>query len=174
MRGLTGYCISPFSILQHTHALGNGQAASAAWPLADVALFVPFFLPQRVVIYEVATGTGATAGGNFAIGVYTMSGTLIQDTDEQARTASAWNRVDWTDLTLDPGWYYMAMSADSTNNYSGTVPVAGICEAFGICEMTSAHNADGAGTGLPATATLSRTTRAFVPAIGLFAYSVAS
>lgn len=147
-------------------AYATGAAASTAWPLANLALFLPVYIPQRCIAYSVGFGTGATAGGNWDIGIYDLAGNRLKSTGTQSRTASAWNSNDWADYTMEPGWYYVAMSADSTANYSGLAPAAGLCESLGVCEMQSAFV-------LPNPATLVRTTRAFIPSFSINLRSVA-
>lgn len=159
------YAISTMTEHQ-VRSMTVSAVASAAWPLANLAIYVPLYINETVTLYEVGFGTGATAGGNWDIGIYDSAGTRLQSTGTQARTASAWNVNNWTDLTLQPGWYYAAMAANGTNNYSGIVPAAGICESIGICEQQTAFV-------LPATATLTRTTRAFIPSITFALRSVA-
>ncbi len=144
----------------------GGNIAATAWPLANLALYIPVYINEVVTLYEVGFGTGATAGGNWDIGIYDKAGTRLQSTGTQARTASAWNTNNWTDLTLQPGWYYFAMSTNGVDSYSGSSPAAGLCEAMGICEQQTAFV-------LPATATLTRTTRAFIPAFTFAVRSVA-
>lgn len=146
-------------------ASGTG-AASLTWPLANLAIYVPLYINETLIVYEAGVGAGATAGGNYDIGIYDAAGTRLVSSGTTARTASAWNTAGLTDTTLTPGWYYVGMSADGTNNYSGNNPAAGLCESVGICEQTTAFT-------LPATATLTRTTRAYVPAIALATRSVA-
>lgn len=142
------------------------NVVSTAWPLANLAIYMPIYINETVILYEVGFGTGLTSGGNWDVGIYDTAGTRLQSTGTTVRTASAWNVSNWTDLTLQPGWYYAAMSADGTNNYSGVAPAAGLCEAMGICEQTTAFV-------LPATATLARTTRAFIPQVSFACRSVA-
>lgn len=144
----------------------TGTVSSVAWPLANLALYIPFYVNETVTVYEAGIGAGATAGGNFDIGIYHFAGTKLVSSGTTARTAAAWNTAGLTDTDLTPGWYYAAMSADSTANYCGTQPVAGQCEASGICEQQTAFT-------LPSTATLTRTTRAVVPSIAFSVRSVA-
>lgn len=160
------YTVSTMSRVQPTRGVTTSTPTSNAWPLANLAIYVPIYFNEACTIYQVGTGAGATAGGNFDIGLYQMDGTKIQTTGTSARTASAWNPVDWTDLDVAPGWYYAAMSADGTNNYGATVPSAGLLEAVGVCEQTSAFV-------LPSPATLTRTTRAYLPNITFTLRSVA-
>lgn len=145
----------------------SGGPSSAAWPLANLALYVPFFVAETVIVYEAGTGMGATAGGNFDIGIYDMAGTKLVSSGTTARTVSVWNTAGLTDTTLTPGWYYAAMSTDGTNNYSGYTGLsAGIVEALGVCEQQTAFV-------LPSTATLTRTTRTLIPGITFAVRSVA-
>jgi hypothetical protein len=159
------YTISTMDYLNTVTVSTN--PASTAWPLANLAIYVPIYINEPCTIYQVGTGAGLTAGGNFDIGLYQMDGTKVQSTGTQARTASAWNAVDWTDLDVSPGWYYAAMAANGVDNYCGVAPAAGLCEAFGIAEQTTAFV-------LPSPATITtRTTRAFVPNIVFVLRSVA-
>lgn len=163
------YSIGTFTVdsASGTFCLGCAStAASAAWPLANVAIYVPFWVNETLTVYEAGVGTGATAGGNFDIGIYNAAGTRLVSSGSTARTASAWNVAGLTDTELQPGQYYAAMSADGTNNYSGFAAAAGLCEALGLCEQTTAF-------ALPATATMSRTTRALIPSITFSVRSVA-
>lgn len=160
------FTVSTMTSVMPGRSANNATPASLAWLAANEAIYVPIFFTDPCIIYRVGIGAGATAGGNFDIGLYDMAGTKLQSTGTQARTASAFNQVDWTDLTVFPGWYYAAFSADSTANYSGVAPAAGLCEAAGICVQSTAFT-------LPATATLTRTNRALIPGIVFTMRSVA-
>lgn len=157
--------ISTMSRPQPIRGLSTATPAAQLWPLANLAIYVPIYINETVTIYEVGTGAGATAGGNYDIGLYDMAGTKIQSTGTTARTASAWNVVNWTDLTVGPGWFYAAMSANGVESYSGIIPAAGLAQAAGIYEQQTAFT-------LPATATFVRTTRPFVPVITFSVRSV--
>ena len=160
------YAVCTMSRPQPPRGIITATPGTQAWPLANLAIYVPIYFNEACTIYEVGCPAGATAGGNFDIGLYTMAGAKIQTTGTTARTASAWNPVNWTDLVVAPGWYYAAMAADGTNNYGGVIPAGGLAEAVGICEQQTAFV-------LPATATLTRTTRAFIPTIAFVVRSVA-
>jgi hypothetical protein len=160
------FAVSTMSRPQPLRGVITATPAGAAWPLANLALYVPIYFNEACTIYEVGCGGGATAGGNFDIGLYDMAGAKIQTTGTTARTASAWNPVNWTDLVIAAGWYYAAMAANGVDAYSGVIPAAGLAEAVGVCEQQTAFV-------LPATATLTRTTRAYVPTIAFAVRSVA-
>jgi len=142
--------------------------ASAAYPLANLALYVPFSVSDVITAIEGWVVTGSVAGGNFDIGIYSAAGSRLTSAGSTARTASAVNNTTtMTNLTLTPGVrYYMAFSADATSNYLASTQVAGIYEAHGILESTTSFV-------LPASPTISRTTRAYLPFFGLNMYTVA-
>lgn len=145
-----------------------GIPASTAYPLANLALYVPFSVSETVTAYEGWVITGTTAGGNFDIGIYSAAGSRLTSAGSTARTASAINNTTtMTDQVLSPGIrYYMAFSADATSNYFAAATAAGLNESMGMLESTTSFV-------LPSGPTLSRTTRAYVPHFGLNLYTVA-
>ena len=142
--------------------------ASGAYPLANLAIYVPFSVSETVTAFEGWVITGATAGGNFDIGIYSATGSRLVSAGSTARVVSTVNNTTtMTNQVLTPGvWYYMAFSADSTNTYISSSTVAGLNESMGVLESTTSFV-------LPASPTLSRTTRAYVPQFGLNLHTVA-
>jgi hypothetical protein len=163
------FAISPWSrtsdILGLVQDVGGGVAASQAWPVANQAYGWPFQLNERQVVYEAFYAAGATAGGNFDIGIFDTAGNLIVNTGLTARVVSAHTNVALTDTTLEPGRYYACMTADATSNYAGWIPAAGLCEACGLISFADAP-------AFAATATFARTTAAFIPYFGFSCNSV--
>lgn len=143
------------------------QPASLAYPLANLAIYVPFSVSDTVTAYEGWVIAGGTAGGNFDIGIYDAAGARLSSAGATARTLSTVNNTTtMTDTVLVPRVrYYMAFSADSTNTYFSVSAAANIYEACGVLESTSSYV-------LPSNPTLSRTTRAYVPHFGLNLYTV--
>lgn len=139
-----------------------------AWPLTNLGLFIPFQTNQRAIAYSVFWATGTGAGGNADVGIYDTAGNRLASTGTTARgAASSWISTDWTDYTIEPGRYYLGMSTDGVLNYISWAGVtSGLLEASGVCEATSAFV-------LPNPVTLVRTTRAFIPMVGLNLKSVA-
>lgn len=144
------------------------QPASAAYPLANLAIYVPFSVSEVETVTEAWVHTGATAGGNWDIGIYDAAGARLTSTGSVARTVSVVdNSTTLTDVTLIPGVrYYMAFAGNGTNNYVAGTHAAGLYEACGVLESTTSFV-------LPSSPTLSRTTRAYVPHFGLNLGSVA-
>jgi len=142
--------------------------SSVAYPLANLALYVPFSVSETVTVYEGWVVTATLAAGNFDIGVYSAAGSRLTSSGATAKPASdVANTTTMTNLVLNPNTrYYMAFAADGTNNYMAHNAVAGLCEAMGMLESTTSYV-------LPSSPTLSRTSRAYIPHFGLNLYTVA-
>lgn len=136
---------------------GNTPTGTA-WPLANKAIGIPFQVTETVTAYTFGAGTGATAGGNFDIAIYSGT-TRVVSLGSTARTASAWTTYDIADTVLSPGTlYYLAMAADGVDSYSAwaTTQVY-FAEACGIVEALAAFP-------LPNPITWTLPTGTFVPA----------
>lgn len=137
--------------------------ASTAWPLANLAIFCPIRAPLPVTIYKLTIGAGATATGNFDVGVYDSAGNRLVSSGSTPKSANVEQIIDVTDTRIGPGLYYLALSADGTINFgmraaAGTTPVPSQkIRLLGIMEMTSAFP-------LPAVATYAASTNAIVVA----------
>jgi len=144
------------------------SSASAAYPLANLALYVPFSVSEAVTAYEGWVVTGGTAGGNFDIGIYSAAGARLTSSGSTVRgTATITNTTAMANLVLVPNTrYYLAFAADSTNTYFASANAAGLHEAMGVLESTTSFV-------LPTSPTLTRTTRAYVPYFGLSLWPVA-
>lgn len=164
-----GPIISPWSVesigLLVRATVSTVNAASAAYPAANVALFYPFALKMPTTITKVFAENGASAANNVDIGVYDEYGTRIFSTGSTARAGTTTAQViDVTDITIGPGRFYMAIAQDNTTgsylaNSGGSTINA---KMFGIYEQTTAFP-------LPATATFATYARAstYIPFFGL-------
>jgi hypothetical protein len=136
--------------------------ASGAWPTANKAVFVPFRLPRQYTAYKMMVGQGATAAGNFCCGIYDEWGNRLVTSGATAKAASAEAVIDITDTEIGPGLYFMALSADGTNNYMQfSAANAGCNKAVGMREMTTAYV-------LPNPATFATITSVQVPQMGVY------
>jgi hypothetical protein len=145
---------------------GPGAPASGAYPSANRAIFVPFFLPFGETVKRLFYCNGTTGGnGTRAIdlGIYlapTAGGTSLTKLVSSgstviSATASATAYIDITDTFLDRGEYYMATCCDSiTTTQMFITPTNSLQRAMGIATMNTAFV-------LPATATI------VVPAAGV-------
>ncbi len=165
LEAYAGGVISTATILGRGYSIT--AAASAAWPSANLAIFVPFQLAVPVTVYKMATGSGATAAGNFDIGIYDAAGNRLVSSGTTAKGASTEHIIDVTDTVIGPGTYYLAMSADGTNNYimvtpSGTSPVPlQKTRLYGVVAAASSFV-------LPTSVTFAASTVAPIPAIAAY------
>lgn len=156
------------SVGANLHGISQVSASSQAYPLANLALYVPFAVASPVNVQSTIWMNGVTAGGNIDIGIYDESGTRIVSLGSTARgtASSVITTTTLTDTVLGPGRYYMAMAHDGTSNIFAWIPAAGLCEAFGVLEQQTAFP-------LPSTATFAVTTRAYIPFVGLLCQTIA-
>jgi hypothetical protein len=92
----------------------NG-GASAAWPAANRAIFVPFEFATPRVVTQLFWHNGAIVSGNVDCGLYQTDGTLIVAVGGVAQSGTSTIQVaDITDTLLLAGLYVMALSIDNT------------------------------------------------------------
>lgn len=130
------------------NTIGN-STGSAAWPSANAAIFVPFWVFTTTTFLRMFLYHGSGAAGNVDMGVYDAAGTRLMSLGSTAQSGTSQVKTyNTTDLTLPPGKYYMALALSST---SGTVAGTGAIttpqqKLLGCYQMASAFP-------LPATAT---------------------
>lgn len=141
----------------------NTGPATAAWPSANLAIYAPVRVFSTCTVYKMATGCGATAGGNFDLGIFTWAGVKLVSTGSTARSASSEVVVDVTDTVLHPGRYWLGMSANGTNNYFTIMAGqnAGWGKIIGLRQQASAF-------ALPATATFATSAQSLVPLVAAY------
>jgi hypothetical protein len=142
---------------------GYASPASSAWPAANRAILVPFRVPVPVTVYQMVMGSGATAAGNFDIGIYDRLGNRLVSSGATAKSASVEQVLNITDTALLPGVYYMALAANGTNNYNGWT-ISGVTpymKAMGVRQASSAYT-------LPSTVTFETAASAYFPNISVW------
>jgi hypothetical protein len=135
-------------------ALGTSGAltlASAAWPTANLAYYVPLTLPFSFNARRFFWVNGGTLGDNVDIGIYSKDGALIYSAGSQAQSGGTINLPFYTtispDLVLAPGAYYLALAVSGTTATFQRVNTGVIqMRAGGSLQQTSAF-------ALPATMT---------------------
>lgn len=156
--------ITPASYLSIGVELGANAVtpASAVWPAANRAIFVPFVLPERVTVRQLLCVNGGTVSGNVDVGIYNSDLSLLISSGSTAQAGvNSTQTFDVTDTVLQPGFFYLAMAA---NNILATnqrwAPFGTQQGAFGVAQQASAFP-------LPASATLASVTSSYIPYIGL-------
>jgi hypothetical protein len=143
-------------------SMGLGVPASNNFVTANLAIFVPFWVPETVVIYKMGWGNGTAVAGNIDVGIYDEAGVRLVSTGTTAQSGtSVVQVVDVGDTTLARGRYYLAAASDTsgaTQKWIAVIPAAGIPQSLGIVQMAAAFV-------LPANATYAKCASAFIPLV---------
>jgi hypothetical protein len=157
--------ITPWSTQSLGTALvstGQSVPASVNYVTANLAVFVPFWVPDTVVLTKMGLGNGAAVAGNVDLGVYDEAGVRLVSTGTTAQAGTSRIQViDIGDTTLRRGIYYLAAASDTsgaTQKWIAAIPAAGIAQSLGLLQMAAAFV-------LPANATYAKCTSAFIPLV---------
>jgi hypothetical protein len=98
-----------------SQATAPSSFGSATWPSANLAIYVPFSIPWPFPVKRMFWANGSAAGGNIAVGIYSIGGTKIYasaSTGGSGNSAIQYVTVS-PELLLVPGRYYLALIADN-------------------------------------------------------------
>lgn len=131
---------------------------SVTWRAAHHAYYWPVIVEKPLTVVEMAWINGTTVTNNLDVGIFDITGHRIVSLGSTPQSgASAIQIADIADTALDPGNYFLAMSADATNltvdanvNYD-----LGQLRANGVCETASSFP-------LPSSITLAGITTTFL------------
>jgi len=156
---------SPESLGSNLVGTGTAMtgAASATYPAANRALYIPVTLAVPTLVVKLASYNGATVSGNIDVGIYDRVGTRLVSAGSTAQAgASAWQEFDITDTLLGPGCFFLAVAMDNTTGTLFRVlgGQARYLTAHGMAQQATAFP-------LPATATFAAPAVAVVPMIML-------
>ena len=146
---------------------GFGSPSGVNYVTANLAVFIPFGVPEAVTVTKLWFSNGAAVAGLLDVAIYDPAGTRLVSTGSTGQSGT--NRiqvVDVGDIALGRGVYYLAISSDTsgaTQKVFAAAPAAAIGQAMGLLQQASAFV-------LPATATFAAFTSAFVPLCGLQGY----
>lgn len=150
------------SMVEIAMAAQQGAGASAVWPAANRAIYVPFYLVERMTATKMFVSNGAAVSGNIDLGIYNAAGTRLVSSGSTAQSGTATAQVvDITDTVLEPGTYYMALAIDNTT--ATTLRNGGaaiLLKGMAFAQQASAFP-------LPATATLAAVASAYTPFFGV-------
>lgn len=139
----------------------TGQA-SASWPVANTAYFVPFVLSRAITIAQMFCLNGTAVSGNVDVGIYSADGARLVSSGSTAQSGTSTIQLfDIADTTIGPGQFYLAMVMDNTTGTHGRfAPAASaVGRALGVLEMASAFP-------LSATVTFAALSSASIPMVG--------
>jgi len=151
--------------------VSNLPVTSQNWPTANLVIYVPFSIPEPMMITKLFWGNGAAVAGNYDVGVYDSAGTRLVSSGSTGQSGtSRLQVVDVIDTVIARGLFYLALCGDtagSTSRVLACVPAAGIAQSFGLLQQASvtlplSTNAS------PATFAIYAT--ALIPLVGLQGY----
>lgn len=143
----------------------RGNTATAAWPSANLAIFVPVRIGYPYTAVKMFWLNGSSVGtNNVDIGIYDSQGNrLVNSGSTLTAGATGIQVVSITSTILEPGLYYMAMVMDGTTNTTLRAATGGVATpwaAMGCYQMATAF-------ALPATATFAQMAQLTLPIIGM-------
>jgi hypothetical protein len=158
------YEMRRFSLSQGTNMIEQSGIASAGWPAANRAIYMPFMLEEPMYVIEamVHNGSGPSTG-SYDVGIYSVEGVRLVSSGLVAQSGADPQTIALTDTWLDRGVFYMALMATST---STTVFRFSGGDAQDWLLWGAFQEATG-GT-LPAVATFASNTTAYCPGLYLF------
>lgn len=141
------------------HIIG---VASAVWPGANRALYVPLYLPRPATVVKLWWLNGAAVSGNVDVGIYnaTSLARIVSSGSTAQAGTSVVQEVDIADTALGAGVYLLALSCDNTTAaFARTLTDIRICRSAGVTQEAAAF-------ALPVTATPATAASAYMPVFG--------
>lgn len=118
--------------------MGLAAPATAAWPTANKAIYIPFTIERQVTVFQVGWHNGTSPAGTREVGVYRGNTKLISGA-ATGTTASVVQLVNVTDTVLTPGQYWLAATDTGVTHWHAWAPVVPCATAMGILTQTSAN-----------------------------------
>lgn len=149
------------------NVLGRTAGASTAWPAANRALYIPFYVTNICTVTQFWWFNGATvnAGVNdMDVGIYDEFGNrLVSQGGTISQTGTSVVQVsDITDTTIKPGAYFMAMCvSQTTSTFNRIASLAGMLEGCGMQQQAVGAVA------LPNPATFANPAATYCPRMGI-------
>lgn len=150
------------SSLQGTLNGGVSSIGSAAWPIANRAIYAPFRLSFPFSVSAMWVIVGTAISGSVDLGIYSADGTRLVSSGIGTPTSiNSIYSVTFTDIVLAPGQYFMAMSNGIVGQFQ-RISLTGVSHqrATGCFQQATAHP-------LPSTAAFAAVTTAYLPCVGI-------
>lgn len=149
---------------QELFALNNQTPGSITWQVANLALYIPFYVQAPGYVQQVWWLNGLTIGANVQAGLYDEFGNQIWASAvvAQNQAAAPQSVIPTTPFVLVTGRYYIALML-STNTSQvigwGNGSIGNTNRMFGIGEQVA--------NPLPLVATFGTSARSYFPIIGV-------
>lgn len=116
---LTMGTLSPESLIVSINASVTTLVASQAWPLANMAIYVPIEILYPVTVTRLLVNNGTTVAGNIDVGIFDVNGSRMVSMGSVIQSGTSASQLfDIPDTTLLPGMYYMGLAL---SNVTGTI-----------------------------------------------------
>ena len=164
----TGYNFSEEMFLA-----SNTTPGSVAWPVANQAMYFPFYVQAPGYYQNLWWVNGATATGNVEMGVYDEVGNLLSQTGTVAATGTSAPQLvampapsqGQPGVLITPGRYFIALWASSASQtfiaWTTAAASTNVNRLLGIGQQVSLT------LGLPTLATFASSANSYIPLIGL-------
>jgi hypothetical protein len=154
----------PHNALEGARSNNWGLTFGSNWLTAGLAWYVGFWLGARAIAKKMFVVNGNPLGSTVDLGIYLPDGTRIVNTGATAQAGTAQMQIiDISDVTLEPGYYYMAAWCNNTTGSFNMVgqpntPSQGMSGIFNQASVAS---------NLPATATFAAMSGSRLPNFGI-------
>ena len=117
---------------------GMPAAASTTFGVANLAIFIPFFLNRTELVQHLACQNGSTVAGNIDIGIYDAAFARIISTGSVLQAgASTVQAIDVADTDLLAGQYWLALShSNATATQWGIAATGSMPRSWGMRTQT--------------------------------------
>lgn len=146
-------------------AVGASPSSNTLWGTPNLAILIPLIVTEAFAVTRGWIFIGTAAAGNWDVGVYDTSFALLGHTGSIAEAGSQVIQDAALSVTLSPGRYWLALSADAANfSFGGMAPSGSPRVRFMGVRAASADFP------LANTPTLTTTSLVAVPSFGLSTY----
>lgn len=154
--------------LGYAALISGFTSASAVWPAANRALYIPFIVTEEVTAYQMIFEV-AVQSGNLDVGIYNEQATRLVSSGSTPVGGAGIQVVNITDTVLKPGVYFMAMCVD---NITASFVRSSISSVVWLNALGVQQQAVGAVT-LPDPATFANPASGYVPILAVTTNSAA-
>ena len=138
--------------------------ASAVYPSANLAIYIPFSVSTPITVVKLFSVNGATVSGNIDVGINDPTGVRIISSGSTLQSGTnAVQEFDIADTLIGPGEFFLAVAM---NNVTGTL-FRGTVSATTVIGASTGMYQQATAFALPATATFARYAQNYIPVIGL-------
>lgn len=108
-----GTWTAPFTPVAGARAIASPSITALTW-VANLAVYVPLYLPGPFPLQRFWWYNGSTIGSNVDVGIYSKGGSLIANAGTTAQVGTSTVQYVAKSALLAPGGYYFALVCDGT------------------------------------------------------------